>query len=152
MFPAKKILCPTDFSEAASQALSTAADVALHNQAEIYLIHVSRVLLLDADPAFVNQLREYEQFLKPQEQLERLAKPLLEKGLRTQIVIGHGDAAGEIVRIAEQKSADIIVIATHGKTGWRRLAFGSVAEKVVRTATCPVLVIRWAGHGASGTS
>jgi len=48
----------------------------------------------------------------------------------------------EILRTAEHENADLIVIATHGMTGWRRLAFGSVTDKVVRTADCPVLVLR----------
>jgi len=53
-----------------------------------------------------------------------------------------GDAAGEIIRAAETQKADMIVIATHGATGWQRPLFGSVAEKVVRLASCPVLTIR----------
>jgi nucleotide-binding universal stress UspA family protein len=48
----------------------------------------------------------------------------------------------ELLRIAERNNVDLIVIATHGMTGWHKLAFGSVAEKVVRLATCPVLVLR----------
>jgi nucleotide-binding universal stress UspA family protein len=48
----------------------------------------------------------------------------------------------ELLRIAEHNNVDLIVIATHGMTGWHKLAFGSVAEKVVRLATCPVLVLR----------
>ena len=57
-------------------------------------------------------------------------------------VIRYGDASREIVRIAREEEADVIVIATHGLTGWRHLVFGSVAEKVVRLAECPVLTIR----------
>jgi universal stress protein A len=56
--------------------------------------------------------------------------------------IGHGDAGYEIVRIARDERADLIVIATHGLTGWRHLIFGSVAERVVRSAACPVLTVR----------
>ena len=48
----------------------------------------------------------------------------------------------EIVRLAEHNNVDLVVIATHGMTGWRRLAFGSVAEKVLRLAGCPVLLLR----------
>ena len=55
-------------------------------------------------------------------------------------MIGAGDAASEIVRIASEQSADLIVIATHGLTGWRHLVFGSVAEKVIRLSDRPVLV------------
>jgi nucleotide-binding universal stress UspA family protein len=52
-----------------------------------------------------------------------------------------GEAAPEILRMAQKEQVDLIVIATHGLTGWRRLVFGSVAEKVVRQASCPVLTI-----------
>ena len=59
----------------------------------------------------------------------------------TRDLVTTGEAAPEILRIAQQEHVDLIVIASHGLTGWRRLVFGSVAEKVVRQATCPVLTI-----------
>jgi len=149
MFPARKILCPTDFSAASVQAFSNAAEIALHNVAEIYLVHVLPVLLADAESTVLMQLRDYERILQPQQRLEQLAKPLLAKGIKVQTVVTRGDPATEIVNLAKQKMVDIIVIATHGNTGWRRLAFGSVAEKVVRTATCPVLTIRSSAQGAA---
>ena len=150
MFPSKRILCPTDFSEAANQAFSNAADIALHNQAEIYLVHVLPGILADGgSSALVMPLPEYERLLQPQERLEELAKPLRERGLKVHTVVARGDPATEIVKLAKQKAVDIIVIATQGRTGWRHLAFGSVAEKVVRTATCPVLSIRRAVRGPS---
>jgi nucleotide-binding universal stress UspA family protein len=62
--------------------------------------------------------------------------------LRIHAMVVQGDAANEIVEIADRKSIDLVVIATHGKTGWRRAVFGSVAEKVVRLAGCPVLTIQ----------
>jgi nucleotide-binding universal stress UspA family protein len=52
------------------------------------------------------------------------------------------DVGMELVRIAEHEHADMIIIATHGMTGWHKIAFGSVAEKVVKQASCPVLVLR----------
>ena len=59
----------------------------------------------------------------------------------TRDLVTTGEAAPEILRIAQKEHVDLIVIASHGLTGWRRLVFGSVAEKVVRQATCPVLTI-----------
>jgi len=61
--------------------------------------------------------------------------------VETRNLVTTGEAAPEILRIAQQERADLIVIASHGLTGWRRLVHGSVAEKVVRQATCPVLTI-----------
>lgn len=146
MFPARKIVCPTDFSEGASEALDHAAKIAVHNGAEVYLVHVVPVLLAETEPTLLVQVQDYERLLQPEKRLQEMARPLIAKGLTVHTVIGHGDAAGEIVRIAEEQKADVIIISTHGNTGWRRLAFGSVAEKVVRLAICPVLTIRFAKH------
>jgi universal stress protein A len=77
---------------------------------------------------------------KAEEQLALVANNLPE-GIRSRSVIATGDAADEIVRVANDEAADLIVIATHGLTGWRHLVFGSVAEKVIRHADCPVLVV-----------
>ena len=63
--------------------------------------------------------------------------------MKPRAVIGTANDTGmELVRIAEHEHADMIIIATHGMTGWRKIAFGSVAEKVVKLAGCPVLVLR----------
>ena len=61
--------------------------------------------------------------------------------VRTRELVTIGEAAPEILRIAAKEQVDLIVIASHGEKGWRRLVFGSVAEKVVRYAPCPVLTI-----------
>jgi nucleotide-binding universal stress UspA family protein len=74
--------------------------------------------------------------------LDEMIRELNEKGIQGKAFLEHGDAAGGIVRVAEEQKMDLIVIATFGKTGWRRLAFGSVTEKVVRQAPCAVLVVR----------
>ena len=144
MFPARKIVCPTDFSEGASLAVNSAAKIAIHNGAEMYLVHVIPVLLAETEPTLLVQLQDYERLLQPKKRLQELAEPLIAQGITVHTIVGHGDAASEIVRIGEENKADVIIIGTHGNTGWRRLAFGSVAEKVVRLATCPVLSIRCA--------
>jgi len=61
-------------------------------------------------------------------------------------LLGRGDAAAEIGRLATEEKADLIVLATHGWTGWRHLVFGSVAERVLREAPCPVLSVRSAAR------
>ncbi len=116
------------------------------------LVHVLPTVLTDGGASTVMvSLSEYERLLQPKQRMEEMARPLLAKGLKVETLITRGDPASEIVKIAKQKAADIIVIATHGKTGWRHLAFGSVAEKVVRTASCPVLSIRCAVRGAASS-
>ena len=93
---------------------------------------------------YVLKVPEYERLLHQDadEKLAQLVREMAKAGTQARTMVGHGDAASEIVRIAELEKADLIVIATHGTTGWRRFVFGSVAEKVVRRAKCPVLTRR----------
>ena len=63
-------------------------------------------------------------------------------GLDVEEVIAHGDAAAEIVRVANEREVDLIVISSHGRTGLGRIIFGSTAEAIVRHARCPVLVVK----------
>ncbi|MGC2108159.1 MAG: universal stress protein [Candidatus Korobacteraceae bacterium] len=142
MIPAKKIVCPTDFSEAASAAVQHARELAAHFGSELVLVNVVPVVpALPNDPNWVLKIPEYEASLHADatQNLRELAASIEAKGVCVRTVVGHGDAASEIVRIAQDEGADMIVIATHGHTGWRHVAFGSVAEKVVRRAQCPVL-------------
>jgi nucleotide-binding universal stress UspA family protein len=61
--------------------------------------------------------------------------------LEVQTVVIHGKCAEEIVGVSEQEKADVIVIATHGESGWRKFLFGSICEKVIKLAECPILAI-----------
>jgi len=144
MLPVKKILCPSDFSEAAQEAVSGALELTLHFQAELVLVNVLQVLpAAPSDPNFVFEVPEYERALHADadRRLRAIAADVAGKGVTVRTVIGHGDAGAEIVRIARDENADLIVIATHGVTGWRHAMFGSVAEKVVRLARRPVLTV-----------
>jgi nucleotide-binding universal stress UspA family protein len=77
------------------------------------------------------------------QRLHELDHKLTAKGVKVRSEVGTANDVGmEIIRLAEHDNVDLIVIATHGMTGWHRLAFGSVAEKVVRLAACPVLLLR----------
>ena len=152
MLEVERILCPTDFSEGSLDALAQATEISIKFRAEIYLIHVLPILpALPTDPTFVFQVPEYERSLHAdaQKHLNEIASELNEKGICTKTFVGHGDAAMEIVRVAQQQGISLIVIATFGKTGWRRFAFGSVTEKVVRTAACPVLTVRGVERSAA---
>lgn len=144
MLPFTKILCPTDFSQASQKAIGEAVELALSFKATLCLVHVVPVLPpAPTDPNFVFQVPEYERALHVdgERQLKVLAAELAAKGVPVHTIVGHGDAGSEIVRIANDEGSDLIVIATHGTTGWRHVMFGSVAEKVVRRAHRPVLTI-----------
>jgi len=145
MLPPKLVLAPIDFSEPSLDALNAAIDIASKYHAEVLLEYA--VPMLPKLPSRISILDEgeYEQELikNAEQRLAELAKKVTEKGLSARTSVGlANDAAMEIIRTAEHENVDLIVIATHGMTGWRRLAFGSVTEKVVRTANCPVLVLR----------
>ncbi len=148
MLPFKKILCPTDFSEPALTALKRAEELARHFSAELWVVHVVPPVpghLAGADPpvapSFDVPLFPQELAIYAEKVLKELVSHQVSPEVRTRDRVTTGEAASEILRIALEEHADLIVIASHGQTGWRRLVFGSVAEKVVRQATCPVLTI-----------
>jgi len=144
MLPFKKILCPTDFSEASYKALSAADEIAKHFSAEILLVHVVEPLLtVPAGPAALNAAEYQIQLMASSKKgLEAVAKEYFSKGVKVRQTVLEGGPAYQIVQFAEKENVDLIIIATHGQTGWRHLLFGSVAEKVVRLATCAVLTIQ----------
>jgi nucleotide-binding universal stress UspA family protein len=154
MLPPKLILSPLDFSDPSHEALDTAAELASNFEAELLLVHVVPMLPRLPSPAAVFNEAEYEQELHKDavRRLNELSQKLAGKGLKVRSEVGTANDVGmEIIRIAEHDGADLIVIATHGMTGWHRLAFGSVAEKVVRLAAGPVLVLRAEEAGKSAS-
>jgi nucleotide-binding universal stress UspA family protein len=154
MLPLEKIICPIDFSEPSYAALRAAEELALHFTAQLVLVHVvDLVPLLPATSPVLSPpgaSRRLFDVAAYQEALQRSAERQLEEAARQRVsgevelrrVIVAGTPANMIVELAARERADLIVIATHGRTGVRRLLSGSVAEKVVRTAGCPVLAIR----------
>ena len=149
----KTILAPIDFSDFSNNALDVATDLASRLGAELILVNI--VPAIPDLPSGVSILKEgeYDQSLHDAaaKRLSDLAAGLSAKNIKVRTEIGTANDVGmEIVRIAEDEHADMIVIATHGMTGWRRIPFGSVAKKVVEEAECPVLVLR--AHEAGETS
>jgi nucleotide-binding universal stress UspA family protein len=148
MFKVSRILCPTDFSEASMAALPYAIELASAYKATLFFIHVVPVLPRPAiDVNYHFAVPEYESALHAdaESQLSKIVSTWVPKPVRTNKVFAHGSAAEEILRAVEDHHIDLIVIATHGHSGWRHLLFGSVAEKVVRQSKVPVLTIRGPG-------
>lgn len=152
MLPFKRILVTTDFSASAGVAVPAAAELAAHFGAELLFVHV---LPVDTPtpwdvPPYADfglaslPLPEYETQVRQEveRRLDQVAAKEVPEGVGLRTIVGRGDAASEIGRIAAAEKADLIVIATHGWTGWRHLVFGSVAERVLREASCAVLTIR----------
>jgi nucleotide-binding universal stress UspA family protein len=137
MLPIHTILHPTDFSEHSEHALQFASGLARDYGAQLMLVHVivpPPVIygegLLTTD-VFVNR--------EVQERLHQWQIP--DERVRVVRQCVEGDPATEIVRVARERAADLIVMGTHGRTGLSRLLMGSVAEQVVRQAPCPVLTV-----------
>ncbi|HTW22241.1 MAG TPA: universal stress protein [Candidatus Baltobacteraceae bacterium] len=145
MLPPKVIVSPIDFSEHSQDALETAAVLAKQYGSQILLVHAVPAIPKLPSATSIFHEAEFEQELHKdaEKRLQTLVSDLAAKGVEARAEIGTAnDVSMEILRIAEHNSADLIVIATHGMTGWHKLAFGSVTEKVVRLASCPVLVLR----------
>ena len=154
MLPFNQILCPTDFSKPSLLALKDAGELALHFAAQLLVVHVIPPLppqYPSVPPPFISSfdVTQYlEELAKSSEDaLKEVVAQAVSPQVRAQTAVIIGDPAREIVRLAKDKPVDLVVIATQGQTGWRHLLFGSVAEKVVRLAPCPVLTIRAPGAG-----
>jgi nucleotide-binding universal stress UspA family protein len=146
MLPITKIICPTDFSDPSYEGLKAANELTEHFSAELILVHVvsPTPTMVGAGaptgfhiPAVIKEMED-----EAAEMLEGIIAEKVAKGIKTRAVVIHGRPAHQIVGKAEEENADIIVIATHGQSGWQRLISGSVTERVVRMAsTCPVLAV-----------
>ncbi len=146
----KKIILATDFSDTSKDASYYALLLAQSYQAELKALHVfdtsawnvpSHYYLAPVGPrgfdGFVEGFEEARQ--RGKDALKELAKSF---DLEVETIFTEGDPGHEIVRVAEELNADLIVLGTHGYSGWKRFTIGSVAELVVRHAPCAVLTIR----------
>ncbi len=140
--PFKRILAPTDFSEPSYEALDLAVELAQHFGAELYLLHVVPPLHVVPVPVNVEiPLYEMEMREAAQRSMQELIEQRIPKEMTVFSSVIWGDPADEIIAYQKEKEVDLIVIATHGRGGWKRFVFGSVTEKVVRHPTCPVLTV-----------
>ena len=143
----RKILVPTDFSPASRKSLSYALRFAEELNSEITLLHVlepETPLTLAGRPAAAAFSKE--ELADADEGLRDLVNSAKAAGAGTKSILRTGIATHEIVEAAKQLDVDLIVIATHGFTGWKHFAIGSTAERVARAAPCPVLVVREKEH------
>lgn len=144
----KHIVVPSDFSEPSKAALEYAVALAKPTRAQITLLHVVEPIAY-ASPADLyagaaSQLGDLitEHRRTARKRLAETQAALAKKGIKAQGVLREGLAHQEIVETAAKLKADMIILATHGRTGLSHLLMGSVAERVVRMAPCPVLTMR----------
>ncbi|NPA62554.1 MAG: universal stress protein [Methanococci archaeon] len=139
----KKIVVPTDGSDVSLEAAKHAIAIAKEFDSELYAIYVVDVSPFVGLPAegsweLISELLKEE----GKEALKKVKKLAEEEGLTIHTEMLEGVPATEIVEFAEKKKADLIVMGTTGKTGLERILLGSVAERVIKNAHCPVLVVK----------
>jgi universal stress protein A len=139
-FPYRKILCPIDFDENSSKALETAIELARHFKAAILLMHaVPLVAQFGEVPLPIDLYQDQQKAVLAK--LNEIAGQKL-SSIEHKTAVYAGDVAGSILQAVDQFQPDLLVLATHGRTGIAHFVLGSVAEAVVRRAICPVLTIR----------
>ena len=146
-----KILCPTDFSENSEHALKYALTIAILTNAELQLLHVIEPIVYpQPTQLFEPMVDEVQLTMKMQEAFQgRLDEMVASLKNEHQMVTGKlvtGNAFLEIMRAARDGHGELIVMGTHGRTGLAHVLIGSVAEKVVREAPCPVLTVKHPEH------
>ncbi len=141
MFAVKSILYPTDFSVEAWTAFEVACALASESGGRLVVLHVqpSPLYMLGGTAGVPPLPDEYDRD-KLLEQLKSIRPAHAEIAVEHRLE--YGEPAEGIIKAAEEIHANLIVMGTHGRTGLRRLLMGSVAERVVRTAPCPVLTVR----------
>ena len=141
----RRILCPTDFSSLATAGVDHAASLAAREGAELVLLHVLAPVTAYVVPDVAGSvLVQFEEQAREdaRHQLRRLRDRIRGTGVSTHTVLAQGYAPDQIVRAAQRLRCDLIVLATHGRTGLTRMLLGSVAEALIRRAPCPVLALR----------
>jgi universal stress protein A len=140
----RRILVPTDLSPTSRAAVRSAGELARQFGAEVWLLFVAEPYAapgdLYASPALVQLFEESRALAR--RRLATVEASLRRSRIRCRGLVAVGSPAPTIVETAATKRADLIVMATHGSTGLTHFFLGSVAERVVRTAGCPVLTIR----------
>jgi nucleotide-binding universal stress UspA family protein len=148
--PIRRILVPHDFGDTAERALTFALDLAAKLGAHVTVMHAYEVpaYAFPEGPVLSAEMAG---------NLERAARVALENvasragrgGVELDVVLRQGVAWSEIIALAKESGADLVVMGTHGRRGIARMLLGSVAEKVVRTAPCPVLTVHTTDKGAT---
>ncbi|MCR4290814.1 MAG: universal stress protein [Candidatus Scalindua sp.] len=147
MITLKKILCPIDHSDCSKEALKYAVSFAMKEEAKLFLLHIIDIR------SFNEELDAISKPIPDEETFEQLRAKLLDcipeairDDMDVEAIVIQGIPFAEIISIAKEKGIDMIVIGSHGRTGISHMMLGSVSEKVVRKAPCPVLTVRQPGH------
>lgn len=142
----RRIVHPSDFSTASRPAFARALDLARANRATLTLVHVMAPVIPIVGDGYVSPQvwEDVERTARAyaQKQIDKLIARARQAGVRAKSVLLEGVPADRIVRTAKGQRADVIVMGTHGRSRLAKLFLGSVAERVVATAPCPVMTVR----------
>lgn len=147
MFAPKRILVPTDFSEYSDEALKQALELAKQFNAKVYLLHVASPITQCAadyclDTAKVKMVEEAEMLRAKGKMLEALKKFPDSQEVDIISDVREGEPVAEILKQQEENGIDLIVMSSHGKTGFVKRLLGQVSERVMEETKSPVLVVR----------
>ncbi|MBN2105188.1 universal stress protein [bacterium] len=151
MFPLKKILCPLDFSDYSVKALKISMEMAEKFKATVIMCHIVTDIpgigttygMVHYNTPWLNLKAFMQEMEKASyDSMDQLIEKYNNKNVSLKKKVAAGMPADEIIKLAEEEQTDLIVLTTHGRTGLKRIFLGSVAEGVIRHASCPVLSIR----------
>jgi universal stress protein A len=142
----RRIMHPSDFSKASGSAFAKAVDLAKSSDADLVVAHVLTPAMPIAGEGYISP-KVYEEIeasarAAAQKQLDTLVAKAIKSGARARGLLLEGIPHERIVRAAKSQGVDLVVMGTHGRTGLARFFLGSVAERVVATAGCPVMTVR----------
>ncbi len=139
--PVNRILCATDFSAFSNHTVSCGMTLAKAMNSKIYICHIIDLTsMVIYGEAYLDHLDHQEEVVAfANDQVERMAA---EYAVESEAIIGFGHPAEEITRFSEEKKIDLVIAATHGRSGFKRLILGSVTEKLMRNLHCPLLIIQ----------
>ena len=147
MFAPKRILVPTDFSDSSDEALKQALELAKQYNAKVYLLHVAEPVTQCAgdyclDSSTVKEAEDAE-ILQAKEKMQKELKKFSEfQEIEVITDIREGKPVEEILKEQEEKGVDLIVMPSHGKTGFMKRLMGQISEKIMEEAKSPVLLVR----------
>ena len=140
-----RIVVPTDFSDCSEAAWALAQRVAGTLRSEVVLAHVFVEPIIYGDPSSAAD-SSWQLFAEGrkwvEDELEKWASVARGQGITVRTIVRTGSANEEIVNLATDERAELIIMGTHGRTGLNRLLLGSVADRVIRFSPCPVLTVR----------
>jgi len=147
MIDIKNILCPVDHSDCSKEALKYAVSFAIKDNSKLYLLHVIDIRTFDESiNAMTPQIPDDETLAQLKTKLLDCIPEEMRDDMNVEALVVQGIPFVEIISTAKRNDVDMIVLGSHGRTGISHMMMGSVSEKVVRKAPCPVLTVRKSDH------